>query len=68
MRSGYLMYRFAHRLFGADLPTQWHSTDGAEMGKMMVAEGIGLTVLPDYSVLRRPARTGRPDRDPADRG
>jgi DNA-binding transcriptional LysR family regulator len=51
MRSGYLMYRFAHRLFGSDLPAAWHSTDGAEMGKMMVAEGIGLTVLPDYSVL-----------------
>ncbi|MFF5234939.1 LysR family transcriptional regulator [Dactylosporangium sp. NPDC000521] len=50
MRAGYLMYRFAHRLFGADLPARWHSTDGAEMGKMMVAEGIGLTVLPDYSV------------------
>jgi DNA-binding transcriptional LysR family regulator len=51
MRSGYLMHRFAHRLFGSELPASWHSTDGAEMGKMMVAEGIGLTVLPDYSVL-----------------
>ncbi|GAA3290530.1 LysR family transcriptional regulator [Dactylosporangium vinaceum] len=50
MRAGYLMHRFAHRLFGSHLPTEWHSTDGAEMGKMMVAEGIGLTVLPDYSV------------------
>lgn len=54
MRAGYLMYRFAHRLFGSDLPASWHSTDGAEMGKMMVAEGIGLTVLPDYSVLGDP--------------
>lgn len=54
MRSGYLMYRYAHRLFGSDLPAAWHSTDGAEMGKMMVAEGIGLTVLPDYSVLGDP--------------
>lgn len=54
MRSGYLMHRFAHRLFGSDLPAAWHSTDGAEMGKMMVAEGIGLTVLPDYSVLGDP--------------
>ncbi|OAA27496.1 transcriptional regulator [Frankia sp. EI5c] len=54
MRSGYIMYRFAHRLFGASLPTEWHSTDGAEMGKMMVAEGIGLTVLPDYSVVGDP--------------
>jgi len=54
MRSGYLMHRFAHRLFGSDLPAAWHSTDGAEMGKMMVAEGIGLTVLPDYSVSGDP--------------
>jgi DNA-binding transcriptional LysR family regulator len=54
MRAGYLMHRFAHRLFGAELPASWHSTDGAEMGKMMVAEGIGLTVLPDYSVLGDP--------------
>ena len=54
MRSGYLMHRFAHRLFGADLPAGWYSTDGAEMAKVMVAEGVGLTVLPDYSVLGDP--------------
>ena len=54
MRSGYLMYRFAHRLFGTDLPTDWHTTDGAEMGKVMVADGLGLTVLPDYSVVGDP--------------
>jgi DNA-binding transcriptional LysR family regulator len=54
MRAGYLMYRFAHRLFGEQLPPEWHSTDGAEMAKMMVAEHIGLTVLPDYSVSGDP--------------
>lgn len=54
MRTGYVMHRYAHRLFGAELPAQWHSTDGAEMGKMMVAEGIGITVLPDYSVYGDP--------------
>jgi DNA-binding transcriptional LysR family regulator len=54
MRSGYLMYRFAHRLFGTDLPVDWHSTDGAEMGKVMVADGLGITVLPDYSVVGDP--------------
>lgn len=54
MRPGYLMHRYAHRLFGSDLPPDWHSTDGAEMGELMVAEGIGLTVLPDYSVLGDP--------------
>jgi DNA-binding transcriptional LysR family regulator len=50
MRAGYLMHRFVHRLFGSDLPAEWHSADGAEMGKMMVAEGIGIAVLPNYSV------------------
>jgi DNA-binding transcriptional LysR family regulator len=50
MRAGYLMHRFVHRLFGPDLPAEWHSADGAEMGKMMVAEGIGIAVLPSYSV------------------
>jgi DNA-binding transcriptional LysR family regulator len=54
MRSGYLMFRLAHRLFGAVAPTDWHSADGAEMGKMMVAEGIGISLLPDYSVLGDP--------------
>ncbi|MCW2784567.1 MAG: LysR family transcriptional regulator [Marmoricola sp.] len=54
MRSGYLMHRFAHRLFGTELPAEWHSTDGAEMGKVMVADGLGITVLPDYSVLGDP--------------
>ena len=54
MRVGYLMHRFAHRLFGAHLPPVWHSTDGAEMGKMMVAEGLGISLLPDYSVLGDP--------------
>ncbi len=50
MRAGYLMHRYAHRLFGNRLPSEWHSTDGAEMGKLMVAEGLGLTLLPDFSV------------------
>ena len=54
MREGYLMHRFAHRLFGSDLPVTSHSTDGAEMGKVMVADGLGVTVLPDYSVVGDP--------------
>lgn len=54
MRSGYLMHRFVHRLFGSDLPRQRHVTDGAEMGKVMVADGLGLTVLPDFSVRGDP--------------
>lgn len=54
MRAGYLMHRFAHRLFGADMPRITHTTDGAEMGKLMVSEGLGVTVLPDYSVIGDP--------------
>ncbi|GAA2158816.1 MULTISPECIES: LysR family transcriptional regulator [Glycomyces] len=50
MRSGYVMHRFALLLFEGRLPTAWHSVDGAEMGKMLVAEGLGATILPDYSV------------------
>ena len=56
MRAGYVMHRFAHRLFGAELPATTHPTDGAEMGKMMVAEGMGVTVLPDYSVVGDPLK------------
>lgn len=54
MRAGYLMHRFAHRIFGAQLPRVVHSTDGAEMGKTLVADGLGVTVLPDYSVVGDP--------------
>ncbi len=54
MRAGYLMHRFSHRLFGAHMPPVSYTTDGAELGKIMVAEGLGLTVLPDYSVVGDP--------------
>ncbi len=50
MRAGYLMHRFVHRLFAGEEPVTTYSTDGAEMGKQMVAEGLGVTVLPDFSV------------------
>jgi DNA-binding transcriptional LysR family regulator len=50
MRAGYLMHRYAHRVFGGTLPATSFSTDGAEMGKLMVAEGLGVTILPDYSI------------------
>jgi DNA-binding transcriptional LysR family regulator len=54
MRSGYLMYRYAHRLLGDAVDSFAYSADGAEMGKLMVAEGLGVTVLPDYSVVGDP--------------
>lgn len=54
MRAGYVMHRFVHRLFGTDVPEFAFSTDGAELGKLMVAQGLGVTILPDYSVAGDP--------------
>ncbi|WGX98010.1 LysR family transcriptional regulator [Nocardioides sp. L-11A] len=54
MRAGHVMHRYVQRTFGHELPPAAHSTDGAEMGKALVAEGIGVTVLPDYAVLGDP--------------
>ncbi len=65
MRAGYLMHRYVHRLLDGRNPDISYTTDGAEMGKLMVAEGLGATVLPDFSVigdplLRRGAIAWRP--------
>jgi DNA-binding transcriptional LysR family regulator len=54
MRTGYVMHRYVHRLLGRHGPRFAYSTDGAEMGKLMVAEGLGATVLPDFSVIGDP--------------
>ncbi|QZZ31926.1 LysR family transcriptional regulator substrate-binding protein [Streptomyces sp. ST1015] len=54
MRSGYVMHRYVHRLLGGSGPSFSYSTDGAEMGKLMVAEGLGVTVLPEFSVAGDP--------------
>jgi DNA-binding transcriptional LysR family regulator len=54
MRPGYVMHRYLHRLLGGDVLAFSYSADGAEMGKMMVAEGLGITVLPDFSVIGDP--------------
>ncbi|MEU4693891.1 LysR family transcriptional regulator [Actinoplanes sp. NPDC023714] len=57
MRPGYLMHRLAQRLFGDAPPPETFSTDGAEMGKSLVASGVGPTILPDYSILGDPLHT-----------
>jgi DNA-binding transcriptional LysR family regulator len=54
MRSGYLMHRYVHRLLADEIPRFSYSTDGAEMGKLMVAEGLGVTVLPEFSLIGDP--------------
>ncbi|GAA1911769.1 LysR family transcriptional regulator [Streptomyces durmitorensis] len=54
MRAGYVMHRYAHRLLGGSPPSFAYSTDGAELGKLMVAEGLGAALLPDFSVIGDP--------------
>ncbi|MFI6247644.1 LysR family transcriptional regulator [Streptomyces sp. NPDC051016] len=54
MRTGCVMHRYVHRLPAGRAPAFSYSTDGAEMGKLMVAEGLGATVLPDFSVVGDP--------------
>jgi len=54
MRTGYVMHRYVHRLLRGRDAAFSYSTDGAEMGKLMVAEGLGATVLPDFSVIGDP--------------
>lgn len=65
LRPGYLMHRLVHRLLPDELPPVCYTADGAEMAKLLVAEGLGVTVLPDFSVAgdpleRRGAITWRP--------
>ncbi|SDS47186.1 LysR family transcriptional regulator [Actinoplanes derwentensis] len=57
MRPGYLMHRLVQRLFGDSPPPETFATDGAEMGKSLVASGTGPTILPDYSILGDPLET-----------
>ncbi|MDO8212151.1 LysR family transcriptional regulator [Conexibacter sp. CPCC 206217] len=54
MRSGYTMHRFVHRLLAGRVPAFPYATDGAELGKLMVAQGLGVTVLADFSVIGDP--------------
>jgi DNA-binding transcriptional LysR family regulator len=54
MRAGHVMQRHALRLLDGREPTFSFSADGAEMGKLMVAAGLGIAVLPDYSVIGDP--------------
>jgi DNA-binding transcriptional LysR family regulator len=58
MRAGYLMHRLLHRLLAGRVPSVSYSTDGAEMGKLMVAEGLGATLLPDFSLIDDPLERG----------
>ena len=50
MRPGFLMHGLVRRLCGGELPPRSHLADGAESGMALVAEGVGPTLLPSYSV------------------
>jgi DNA-binding transcriptional LysR family regulator len=54
MRAGYVMHRYVHSLLDGQTPSFSYTTDGADMGKLMVAAGLGATVLPSYSVVGDP--------------
>lgn len=54
MRPGYVMHRLLQRLLPGRSVHASCSADGAEMGKIMVAEGLGVTLLPDFSVIGDP--------------
>lgn len=57
MRPGYVMYRYLERLCGGRVPTFSFSADGSELGKLLVAQGLGTAVLPDYSIVGDPLET-----------
>ncbi|WP_216849335.1 LysR family transcriptional regulator [Pimelobacter simplex] len=54
-RPGYLMHRLTQRLFGSSQPRETFSADGADMAKLLVANGAGAAVLPDYSIHGDPS-------------
>lgn len=59
VRPGDLMQRIHHRLFGATLPLMQVSSESAHMGMLLVAEGMGVTVLPSFDLDGHPlAHTG----------
>jgi DNA-binding transcriptional LysR family regulator len=51
------MHRFAQRLFGDRPPRTTYLTDGSARGKLLVADRLGLTLLPDYSLVDDPLTT-----------
>jgi DNA-binding transcriptional LysR family regulator len=54
MRPGYVMHRYLMRLLAGRSQTFSYASEGAEMGKQMVAAGLGIAVIPEYSVVGDP--------------
>lgn len=53
-RPGYLMHRVAHRVFGDSPPLKWHTADGADVCKQMVSSGLGVALMPDFTLVEDP--------------
>ena len=53
-RPGYLMHRVAHRVFADSPPPRWHTADSADACRRMVSSGLGVTLMPDFTVLDDP--------------
>jgi DNA-binding transcriptional LysR family regulator len=59
MRPGYVMHRYLMRLLAGREQSFSYASEGAEMGKQMVAAGLGIALIPDYSIIGDPLeRTG----------
>ncbi|GAA3530853.1 LysR family transcriptional regulator [Aeromicrobium flavum] len=57
-RPGYLMHRVAERVFGDAPPLRWHIADSADVSKQMVSSGLGVSLLPDFTLVDDPLETG----------
>ncbi|MFF0725196.1 LysR family transcriptional regulator [Streptomyces sp. NPDC004134] len=53
-RSGCLVHRLLHRLGAARPPLPAYAADTPDAAKHLVAEGLGVTVLPDFGVVGDP--------------
>ena len=50
-RPGYLMHDVIEELLGAPMPNVVYRTDNTNTAKTMIAAGVGVTVLPEFSVV-----------------
>ncbi|MGH7684510.1 MAG: LysR family transcriptional regulator substrate-binding protein, partial [Vulcanimicrobiaceae bacterium] len=50
-RSGYLMHEILRRLLGERTGNVVYYTDNTESAKRMVAAGVGMTMLPEFSIV-----------------
>jgi len=54
MRPGFTMHRLLRGILRGRWPTTTFAADSAEMAKLMVAEGLGVCAMPDYTIVGDP--------------